>query len=98
MNFSWDVFWQYLLHPSDVYLYGLGLTCVIAIGAMLLGCALGLLAALARLSRYRALQYPVRCYVWLMRARRCWCRSSSSTRPWRPAASFASRTWTWASW
>lgn len=67
MNFSWDVFWQYLLHPSDVYLYGLGLTCVIAVGAMLLGCALGLLAALARLSRYRALQYPVRFYVWLMR-------------------------------
>ena len=22
MNFSWDVFWQYLLRPSDIYLYG----------------------------------------------------------------------------
>ena len=50
MNFSWDVFWQYLLRPSDIYLYGLWLTCVIAVGAMLLGCVLGLLAALMRLS------------------------------------------------
>ncbi|MDF3933917.1 amino acid ABC transporter permease [Pseudomonas citronellolis] len=67
MNFSWDVFWQYLLKPSDVYLYGLWLTCVIAVCAMLLGCALGLLAALMRLSSNPLLQYPVRFYVWLMR-------------------------------
>ena len=67
MNFSWDVFWQYLLRPSDIYLYGLWLTCVIAVGAMLLGCVLGLLAALMRLSTNPLLQYPVRFYVWLMR-------------------------------
>lgn len=67
MNFSWDVFWQYLLRPSDIYLYGLWLTCVIAVSAMLLGCALGLLAALMRLSTNPVLQYPVRFYVWLMR-------------------------------
>ncbi|WP_160286750.1 amino acid ABC transporter permease [Pseudomonas knackmussii] len=67
MNFSWDVFWQYLLKPSDIYLYGLWLTCVIAVGAMLLGCVLGLLAALMRLSSNPLLQYPVRFYVWLMR-------------------------------
>lgn len=67
MNFSWDVFWQYLLRPSDIYLYGLWLTCVIAVSAMLLGCVLGLLAALMRLSTNPLLQYPVRFYVWLMR-------------------------------
>ncbi|MHB9801130.1 amino acid ABC transporter permease [Pseudomonas sp. MT3] len=67
MNFSWDVFWQYLLRPSDIYLYGLWLTCVIAVSAMLLGCVLGLLAALMRLSSNPLLQYPVRFYVWLMR-------------------------------
>ncbi|WP_371368062.1 amino acid ABC transporter permease [Pseudomonas sp. QL9] len=67
MNFSWDVFWQYLLKPSDIYLYGLWLTCVIAVAAMLLGCVLGLLAALMRLSSNPLLQYPVRFYVWLMR-------------------------------
>jgi polar amino acid transport system permease protein len=67
MNFSWDVFWQYLLRPSDIYLYGLWLTCVIAVSAMVLGCVLGLLAALMRLSSNPLLQYPVRFYVWLMR-------------------------------
>ena len=40
MNFNWDVFWQYLLQPSDVYLTGLWLTCVISVLAMLLGCFL----------------------------------------------------------
>ncbi len=67
MNFSWDVFWHYLLRPTDVYLYGLWLTCVIAASAMLLGCVLGLLVALMRLSSNPLLQYPVRFYVWLIR-------------------------------
>ena len=31
MNFNWDIFWQYLLQPSDVYLRALWLTCVIAV-------------------------------------------------------------------
>ena len=34
MNFNWDVFWQYLLQPSDVYLTGLWLTCLISLSAM----------------------------------------------------------------
>ncbi|WAH55332.1 amino acid ABC transporter permease [Pseudomonas silvicola] len=67
MNFNWDVFWHYLLQPSGVYLNGLWLTCVIAVLAMLLGCVLGLVAALMRLSASPFLQYPVRLYVWLMR-------------------------------
>jgi len=41
MNFNWDVFWQYLLQPSGVYLTGLWLTCLISVLAMLLGCVLG---------------------------------------------------------
>ena len=53
MNFNWDVFWQYLLQPSGVYLTGLWLTCLISVLAMLLGCALGLAAALLRLSTTR---------------------------------------------
>lgn len=36
MNFNWDVFWQYLLQPSGVYLTGLWLTCLISVLAMLL--------------------------------------------------------------
>lgn len=67
MNFNWDIFWQYLLRPSDLYLYGLWLTCVISVLAMALGSVLGLVAALMRLSSNPLLQYPVRFYVWLMR-------------------------------
>lgn len=67
MNFSWDVFWQYLLKPSDIYLYGLWLTCVISVCAMLMGCALGLVAALMRMSTRWFIQYPVRGYIWVMR-------------------------------
>ncbi|GAA3607716.1 amino acid ABC transporter permease [Gibbsiella greigii] len=67
MNFQWDIFWQYLLKPSDVYLYGLWLTVIIAVSAMLLGGVFGLLAALMRLSSRRLLRYPVQFYVWLMR-------------------------------
>lgn len=67
MNFNWDVFWQYLLQPSGVYLTGLWLTCLISVLAMLMGCALGLVAALMRLSRNPLLHLPVRFYVWLMR-------------------------------
>ncbi|PVZ12375.1 MULTISPECIES: amino acid ABC transporter permease [unclassified Pseudomonas] len=67
MNFSWEFFWHYLLQPSDVYLYGLWLTCIIAVSSMLLGCVFGLIAAMIRLSPNPLLQYPVRFYVWLMR-------------------------------
>ncbi|MDM9651514.1 amino acid ABC transporter permease [Pseudomonas sp. CW003PS] len=67
MTFSWEIFWQYLLTPSDTYLYGLWLTCVISVCAMLLGCAIGLCAALMRRSGNPLLQYPVRFYIWLMR-------------------------------
>lgn len=67
MAFSWDIFWQYLLRPSDTYLYGLWLTCVISVSAMGLGCIIGLLVALMRRSNNLLLQYPVRFYVWLIR-------------------------------
>ncbi|KAB0546421.1 amino acid ABC transporter permease [Pseudomonas argentinensis] len=67
MNFNWDIFWQYLLQPSDVYLRALWLTCVIAVLSMALGCVLGLVAALMRLSGNPFIQAPVRFYVWLMR-------------------------------
>src|SRR3546814_7360133 len=46
----------------------LWLTCVISVLAMLLGCFLGLAAALLRLSNNPLLHLPVRFYVWLMRS------------------------------
>ncbi len=63
MNFNWDVFWQYLLQPSGVYLTGLWLTCLISVLAMALGCVLGLAAALMRLSHNPLLNLPVRFFT-----------------------------------
>jgi len=70
MNFSWEIFWQYLLHPSDVYLHGLWMTCAIAVLAMLLGCVIGLTMALLRLVTHPWLfwlRQVADFYVWLMR-------------------------------
>lgn len=67
MNFDTDIFLQYALHPSSTYLYGLWLTCVIALTSVVIGAAIGLIAALCRMSDNRILQYPVRFYIWVIR-------------------------------
>jgi polar amino acid transport system permease protein len=64
MSFSWSFFWEYLLRPSSVYLNGLWLTLSISVVAQGLGTVLGLFIALARISRYRALQVPARIFIW----------------------------------
>src|SRR5579883_3268080 len=67
MGFDWPFFWHYLLRPSSAYLNGLMLTLVLSVVAQTLGTAVGLFAALARMSRLKPLQLLVRGYVWIMR-------------------------------
>ncbi|QGY33058.1 amino acid ABC transporter permease [Pantoea cypripedii] len=67
MNFDLNIFLQYALHPSHTYLYGLWLTCIIALTSVVLGAAIGMLAALCRMSANRLFQYPVRFYIWVIR-------------------------------
>jgi polar amino acid transport system permease protein len=67
MVFDGSFFWKYLLHPSAVYLNGLWLTLSISVISQGLGTMLGLFLALARMSRYRALQVPARLFIWAMR-------------------------------
>jgi polar amino acid transport system permease protein len=67
MSFDWSFFWQYLLEPSSVYLNGLLLTVVLSVVSQLFGTALGLAAALARVSTFRPLQLAARFYIWVMR-------------------------------
>lgn len=67
MSFDWPFFWQYLLEPSSVYLKGLLLTVVLSVVSQLFGTALGLAAALARISTLRPLQFVARFYIWVMR-------------------------------
>jgi polar amino acid transport system permease protein len=67
MAFDWGFFWRYLLEPSSVYLHGLWLTLSLSVFSQGLGTLIGLLAALGRLSRFRAVQLVVGFYVWVMR-------------------------------
>ncbi|MFT3671575.1 amino acid ABC transporter permease [Aestuariivirga sp.] len=67
MNFDWGFFWQYLLWPSSVYLYGLWLTLSVSVISQGLGTVLGLFIALAKISRYRLLSVPASIFIWIFR-------------------------------
>ena len=67
MSFDWPFFWQYLFEPGSVYLKGLWLTVFLSVVSQLIGTALGLAAALARISTIRAVQAAARFYIWVMR-------------------------------
>ena len=67
MNFDLNVFWEYLLRPSSIYLHGLWLTLSISVLCQAIGTVLGLFIALAQISRYRTLVLPARFFVWAFR-------------------------------
>ncbi len=67
MNFDWPFFWHYLFDPSSLYLNGLLLTVALSVVSQIIGTALGLLAALARISPLRPVQAAARFYIWIMR-------------------------------
>ena len=67
MSFDWPFFWQYLFEPGSVYLNGLWLTVFLSVVSQLFGTALGLAAALARISTHRPIQAAARFYIWVMR-------------------------------
>lgn len=67
MHFDWSYFWGQLVTPSNSFLEGLGLTILMAVSAELMGVVLGLGIAQIRLSRYRALCYAAKFYVWVFR-------------------------------
>ncbi len=67
VQFDPAVFWHYLLEPSSVYLQGLLMTFALAVAGQTLGATLGLVTALARLSRAGPLRAVARLYTWVMR-------------------------------
>ncbi|HUN99163.1 MAG TPA: amino acid ABC transporter permease [Bradyrhizobium sp.] len=67
MSFDWPFFWHHLFEPGSVYLNGLWLTVILSIVSQFFGTALGLAAALARISSYRPVQAAARFYIWVMR-------------------------------
>ena len=54
--FEWHILWQRIFHPDHAFTLALWRTVYIAVVAQLLGIVLGLVAALMRMSRLRALR------------------------------------------
>lgn len=67
MSFDWAFFWQRLVDPGEAYLLALGRTVSMAVLAMLLGLAIGVLVGFGRLSKLRALRFLCGFYVWIVR-------------------------------
>ena len=67
MAFDWPYFWHQLFVPSGMFLQGLWLTFSLAVAGQAMGMLLGLPLALARRARARALSWPARLYIHLMR-------------------------------
>src|SRR5690348_4610100 len=61
------VIWQQVFHPSNVFFRTLWATVYISIAAQAAGVLLGLLAALARMSRFAVLRWISGVYVWIFR-------------------------------
>ena len=66
-SFDWQIFWDRIAHPDHAFLTALLATIYIAVIAQILGVALGLIAALGRLSRVRLFQWISGVYVWIFR-------------------------------
>src|SRR5215831_16064414 len=61
------VIWQQVFHPSHVFFRTLWATVYISVVSQVFGVLLGLLAALARMSRFAPLRWISGVYVWIFR-------------------------------
>jgi polar amino acid transport system permease protein len=61
------VIWQQVFHPKNVFFRTLWATVYISVVAQAVGVLLGLLAALARMSRFAPLRWISGVYVWIFR-------------------------------
>ena len=64
---DWHVIWQQVFHPHSVFFRTLWATVYISIVSQAAGVLLGLLAALARVSRFAPLRWLSGVYVWIFR-------------------------------
>jgi len=64
---DWHVIWQQVLHPDHILFRTLWATVYISVASQALGVLLGLLAALARMSRFGVLRWISGIYVWIFR-------------------------------
>ena len=64
---DWHVIWERIFHPDNVFARALWATIYISIVAQAMGIVLGLVAALARMSRLWPLRLISGVYVWIFR-------------------------------
>jgi polar amino acid transport system permease protein len=64
---DWHVIWLRIFHPNGVFARALWATVYISIAAQFAGVLLGLLAALARVSRIAPLRWASAVYAWIFR-------------------------------
>src|SRR3989442_12279069 len=64
---DWHILWQRIFHPDHVFVLALWRTIYISVCAQVLGVALGLIAALARMSRIAPLRVLSGLYVLVIR-------------------------------
>jgi polar amino acid transport system permease protein len=64
---DWHIIWQRIFHPDHVFVLALWRTIYISVLAQLLGVVLGLIAALARMSRFAVLRVLSGAYVLIFR-------------------------------
>jgi polar amino acid transport system permease protein len=65
--FEWHIFWDRIVHPDHVFAQALWRTVYIAVAAQFFGVVLGLVSALMRMSRFRALRILGGIYVLVVR-------------------------------
>jgi polar amino acid transport system permease protein len=70
-NFDWNVFWKYVWPPTalqnPLIRFGLITTIIVSIVAQFFGVVLGLIAALAKMSRYAFIRRLADAYIWYFR-------------------------------
>jgi polar amino acid transport system permease protein len=66
-NFQWDITWRSIFSPNGSIINGLWLTISISIIAQLLGVILGILAALAKMSKVWPFRVISNAYIWFFR-------------------------------
>jgi polar amino acid transport system permease protein len=64
---DWHVIWQQVFHPHAILWHVLWATVYISIASQVFGVLLGLLAALARMSRFAPFRWISAVYVWIFR-------------------------------
>src|SRR5947209_7941807 len=67
VGIDWHVIWLRIFHPGNVFARALWITVYVSIVSQILGVALGLAAALMRMSSFGPLRWLSAIYVWIFR-------------------------------